>query len=156
MNMNATLLGQTISFILFVWFCKKYVWPPLMAAIEKRQQEISDGLAAAQRGQKDLELVQERVKKQLKEAKQEASLIVEQAVKRQNEIIAQASILAQQEREKLLNQAHAEIESERRNAREELRKQVAHLAVVGAEHILRQKVDAAVHADELNRLASGL
>lgn len=156
MNINATLLGQTISFILFVWFCKVYVWPPLMAAIEKRQKEISDGLEAAKRSQKDLELVQAKVKEQLKDAKKEANAIVENAVKRQNEIIAQASVLAQDERNKMLNKAHSEIESERHALREEMRKRVAELVVKGAEQIIQQKIDASSHSEQLDKLASEL
>ncbi len=156
MNLNATLLGQTISFILFVWFCKQYVWPPLMIAIEKRQQEIADGLAAAQRGQKDLELAQEKAKSQLKEAKVQASKIVEQAMKQQDEIIAQASILAHQEREKILKQAKVEIESAHQALREELRKKVSQLAIVGAEHLIKQNLDTAMHQTQLTQFISEL
>ena len=154
MNINATLLGQTISFILFVWFCKAYVWPPLIAAIEKRQKDISDGLEAAKRSQKDLELVQAKVKEQLKDAKKEANAIVENAVKRQNEIIAQASVLAQHERDKLLNKAHAEIESERHVRKKCVNVLHSRLSKVRANYSRKNR--CFIHTAQLDKLASEL
>ena len=134
MNMNATILGQAIAFILFVWFCMKYVWPPLMAAIEKRQKEIADGLASAERAKKDLDLAQANATDQLKKAKAEA----------------------EQERTKIVTQAQAEIEAERKRAREELRKQVAILAVAGAEKIIERSVDEAANSDIVDKLVAEL
>uniref|UniRef100_A0A182S5T6 ATP synthase F0 sector subunit C n=2 Tax=cellular organisms TaxID=131567 RepID=A0A182S5T6_9DIPT len=103
-NLNATILGQAISFILFVWFCMKYVWPPIMAAIEKRQKEIADGLASAERGRKDLDLAQAHATDQLKTAKAEAQVIIEQANKRKAQIMDEAKAEAEQERNKIVAQ----------------------------------------------------
>ncbi|MEX9246915.1 F0F1 ATP synthase subunit B, partial [Salmonella enterica] len=104
MNLNATILGQAIAFILFVWFCMKYVWPPLMAAIEKRQKEIADGLASAERAHKDLDLAKASATDQLKKAKAEAQVIIEQANKRRAQILDEAKTEAEQERTKIVAQ----------------------------------------------------
>ncbi|GHL61966.1 ATP synthase subunit b [Escherichia coli] len=124
MNLNATILGQAIAFVLFVLFCMKYVWPPLMAAIEKRQKEIADGLASAERAHKDLDLAKASATDQLKKAKAEAQVIIEQANKRRSQILDEAKAEAEQERTKIVA-GGAESEAERKRAREELRKQVA-------------------------------
>ncbi|HBV7215920.1 TPA: F0F1 ATP synthase subunit B [Klebsiella pneumoniae] len=154
MNMNATILGQAIAFVIFVWFCMKYVWPPLMAAIEKRQKEISDGLASAERAKKDLDLAQANATDQLKKAKAEAQVIIEQANKRRSQILDEAE--AEQERTKIVAQAQAEIDAERKRAREELRKQVAILAVAGAEKIIERSVDEAANSDIVDKLVAEL
>lgn len=156
MNMNATLLGQAIAFFLFVVFCMKYVWPPLMEAIEERQAKIADGLAAADRAAKDLNLAQANASEQLKEAKHAASELIEQANKRKAQIVDEAKAEAQAEREKILAQGLAEIESERNRARDELRQQVATLAVIGAERILERSIDKDAHADLLNKVTAEL
>lgn len=156
MNLNATLLGELIAFAVFVLFCMKFVWPPLIGAIEARQQKIADGLAASDRAEQDLRLVQEKVKQQLVEAKTQASALIDQAKKREQQIIDEASVKAQSEREKILAQAKAEIDAERIKAREELRKQVAVLAVAGAEKILQRSIDAAAHSDILEKLVAEL
>lgn len=156
MNLNATLLGELIAFAVFVLFCMKFVWPPLIGAIEARQQKIADGLAAFDRAEQDLRLVQEKVKQQLVEAKTQASALIDQAKKREQQIIDEASVKAQSEREKILAQAKAEIDAERIKAREELRKQVAVLAVAGAEKILQRSIDAAAHSDILEKLVAEL
>jgi F-type H+-transporting ATPase subunit b len=134
----------------------KFVWPPLIGAIEARQQKIADGLAASDRAEQDLRLVQEKVKQQLAEAKTQASALIDQAKKREQQIIDEASVKAQSEREKILAQAKAEIDAERIKAREELRKQVAVLAVAGAEKILQRSIDAAAHSDILEKLVAEL
>ena len=113
MNLNATILGQAIAFVLFVLFCMKYVWPPLMAAIEKRQKEIADGLASAERAHKDLDLAKASATDQLKKAKAEAQVIIEQANKRRSQILDEAKAEAEQERTKIVAQAQAEIEAEK-------------------------------------------
>ena len=154
MNMNATILGQAIAFVIFVWFCMKYVWPPLMAAIEKRQKEISDGLASAERAKKDLDLAQANATDQLKKAKAEAQVIIEQANKRRSQILDEAKAEAEQERTKIVAQAQAEIDAERK--REELRKQVAILAVAGAEKIIERSVDEAANSDIVDKLVAEL
>ncbi len=156
MNLNATLLGELIAFAVFVLFCMKFVWPPLIGAIEARQQKIADGLAASDRAEQDLRLVQEKVKQQLAEAKAQASALIDQAKKREQQIIDEASVKAQSEREKILAQAKAEIDAERIKAREELRKQVAVLAVAGAEKILQRSIDATAHSDILEKLVAEL
>jgi len=155
-NMNATLLGQAIAFFFFVTFCMKYVWPPLMEAIEERQAKIADGLVAADRAAKDLNLAQANASEQLKEAKHAASELIEQANKRRAQIVDEAKAEAQAEREKILAQGLAEIESERNRARDELRKQVATLAVIGAEKILERSIDKDVHAELLNKVTAEL
>ncbi len=156
MNMNATLLGQAIAFFLFVVFCMKYVWPPIMEAIEERQKKIADGLAAADRAAKDLNLAQANAADQLKAAKRAASELIEQANKRKAQIVDEAKVEAQAEREKILAQGMAEIEAERNRARDELRKQVATLAVIGAEKIIGRSIDMEAQTDILNKLTAEL
>ncbi|AEY00204.1 ATP synthase F0 subunit B [Oceanimonas sp. GK1] len=156
MNMNATILGQTIAFIIFVWFCMKFVWPPIMGAIEKRQKEIAEGLSSAERAKKDLALAQTNATEQLKEAKLQSAQIVEQANKRKAQIIEDATREAQAEREKILAQAQAEVEAERNRVKEELRKQVAALALVGAERILERQIDAAANSDIVEKVVAEL
>ncbi len=154
MNFNATLIGQMITFVIFVWFCMKYVWPPLMAAMEERKARIADGLAAAERGQKDLELAKSRVSEDLKEAKQQAQEIIAQAQKRASEIIDEAKGAAEQEAEKIRSAASADIDQQINSAREQLRKEVAALAVAGAEKILEREVDAKAHSKVLEELTA--
>lgn len=156
MNINATLLGELIAFIVFVLFCMKYVWPPIMGAIEDRQKKIADGLAASERGEKDLELAQQKATEQLKEAKAQAADIIEQAKKRANQIIDEETQRGHAEREKIVAQGHTEIEAERNRAKEELRKQVAALAVTGAERILGREIDAAAQSDIVEKLVAEL
>ena len=156
MNINATLLGQAISFMLFVWFCMKLVWPPLIAAIEERQKKIADGLAASDRAAKDLELVQAKMAEQLKDAKVQAAAIIEQANKRKALILDEARTEADAERQKIIAQGQAEIDAERKRAREELRKQVAALAIAGAEKILERSVNEAANSDIVDKLVAEL
>ena len=156
MNINATLIGELIAFIVFVGFCMKFVWPPIIAAIEARQQKIADGLAASDRAETELLLAQENAKKQLVDAKAQASALIDQAKKREAQIIDEAAVKAQAEREKILAQAKAEVEAERIRAKEELRKQVAVLAVAGAERILQRSIDEAAHSDILEKLVAEL
>ena len=156
MDINMTILGQTLAFVLFVLFCMKFVWPPLMAAIEKRQKEIADGLSSAERAKKDLDLAQNKAMEQIKEAKQQAAEIIEQANKRRAQIIDEANQDAMGEREKILKQAQTEIEAERNRAKEELRKHVALLAVAGAEKILERQIDKAANSDLVDKLVAEL
>ncbi len=154
MSINATLLGQAISFALFVWFCIKFVWPPLMNAIEERQKRIADGLADADRAVKNLELAQAKATDQLKEAKVTANEIIEQANKRKAQIVEEAKAEADAERAKIIAQGKAEIENERSRVKDDLRKQVAALAVLGAERILERSIDPAAHSDIVNKLVA--
>ncbi|OUS26663.1 F0F1 ATP synthase subunit B [Thalassotalea sp. 42_200_T64] len=156
MNVNLTLVGELIAFVVFVIFCMKFVWPPIIAAIEDRQKTIADGLAASERAAKDLELAQDKAKAQLKEAKAQAAEIVDAAKKRETQMIEEAAGKAQAEREKIIASGQAEIESERNRAREELRSQVAVLAVAGAEKILERSIDAAAHSEILDKLVAEL
>ncbi len=156
MNLNATLLGELIAFTVFVLFCMKFVWPPLMNAIETRQQKIADGLAASDRAEKDLALARDKAKDQLKDAKAQAAEIIEQARKREAKMIEEAAQKANAERDTILAQTKAEIEAERNRLREDLRKQVAALAVAGAERILQRSIDEAAHSDILEKLVQEL
>jgi len=155
-NFNATLLGQSVAFLLFVWFCMKYVWPPLMNAIEERQKRIADGLANADRAVKDLELAQAKATDQLKDAKANANDIIEQANKRKAQIVDEAKAEADDERTKIIAQGYAEIEAERNRVKEDLRKQVATLAIIGAERILERSIDEAAHSDIVSKLVAEL
>ena len=154
MNFNATLIGQTITFIVFVWFCMKYIWPPLMAALDERNARISEGLAAAQRGQQDLEEAQAKVGESLGEAKQQAQEIINQAQKRANEIVDEAKDAARGEADKIKAAATADIDQQINSAREHLRKEVSSIALAGAEQILKREVDARAHAVVLDELVA--
>ncbi|NQY03540.1 MAG: F0F1 ATP synthase subunit B [Halieaceae bacterium] len=156
MNINLTLIGQMIAFFGFVWFCMKYVWPPIVAAMAEREQKISDGLAAAERASHDLELAQEKAIERLKEAKHEAASIVESANKRANQIIEEAKVAAQTEAERVKTSARAEIEQETNRAREALRGQVATLSLVGAEKVLGATIDRDAHSELVDKLAAEL
>ena len=153
---NATLIGNLIAFTVFVLFCMKYVWPPIIGAIEERQKKIADGLAASERGVKDLELAQSKVTGQLKEAKIQAAQIIEQAKKRGSQIVDEEAQRGHQERENIIAQGYSEIEAERNRAKEDLRKQVSALAVAGAEKILERQIDAAAQSDIVEKLVAEL
>lgn len=152
MNINATLLGQTIMFIMFVWFCMKFVWPPIMSALSERKKLIADGLAAGERGKHELELASRRASESMHEAKQKAAEVIAQAEKRASQIVEEAKNAAKEEGDRLVAGAKAEIDQEVNRARETLRQQVADLAVAGAEKILRREVDANAHAELLTAL----
>jgi F-type H+-transporting ATPase subunit b len=154
MNFNATLIGQMITFAVFVWFCMKYIWPPLMAALDERNARISEGLAAAQRGQQDLEEAQAKVGESLGEAKQQAQEIINQAQKRANEIVDEAKDAARDEADKIKTAATADIDQQVNSAREHLRKEVSSIALAGAEQILKREVDAKAHAAVLDDLVA--
>ena len=156
MNINLTLIGQAIAFAIFVWFCVKYVWPPITAAMEARQKKIADGLSAADRASLDLELAQEKAAQQMRQAKEEAAGLIDQANKRAAQIVEASKGDARKEGEKLIEQAHAEIQQERVQARDALRTEVAVLAIAGAEKILEATVDAKAHSEMLDKLAAQL
>jgi F-type H+-transporting ATPase subunit b len=154
MNFNATLIGQMITFAIFVWVCMKYIWPPLIAALEERNARISEGLAAAQRGQQDLEEAEIKVKESLNEAKSQAQEIINQAQKRANEIVDEAKEGAREEADKIKVAATADIDQQVTAAREQLRKEVSSIALAGAEQILKREVDAKAHAAVLDDLVA--
>jgi F-type H+-transporting ATPase subunit b len=153
MNINLTLIGQLVSFVVFVWFTMKFVWTPIMAALEARKKEIADGLAAAERGQHEQELAKERAKETLHDSKQQAAEIVNQAHKRANEIIEEAKNDAKAEGERMLTAAKTEIEQEMNRSREVLREKVAVLVVSGAEKILQKEIDSEAHKDVIENVA---
>ena len=154
MNINLTLFGQLISFVLFVCFTMKFVWPPIVKALEERKAKIADGLAAGERGQHEQQLAQQRAKEQLVEAKKKAAEIVVKAEKRATEIVEEAKGDARVEGERLLKAAQAEIEQETNKAREQLRGKVAELAIAGAEKILRKEINADAHRDIVDAVAN--
>ena len=156
MNINLTLIGQSITFFVFVWFCYAFIWPPLVNALADRKKQIADGLAAAERGQHEQELAEKKAAEHLKEAKVQAADIVSQAQKRANEIVDEAKDDARSEAERITAGANAEIEQEVNRAREHLRQEVVTLAIAGAEKVLKREVDAAAHASTLDELAAKL
>ena len=151
-----TLLGQMISFAILIWFTVKFIWPPLMAAIEERQQKIAEGLAAADNAQKNLAQAQDKVNEELKAARSKANEIIEQAHQRANQLIdaAKSDAIAEGNRQRAL--AEAEIEAAANRAKEDLRKQVSALAVNGAEKLLKREIDANAHRALIDDLAAQL
>lgn len=156
MNFNATLIGQMITFGLLVIFTMKYVWPPIMRAMQDRQKRIAEGLASAERGVREQELAMAKAAELLKEAKQQAAEIVSQAQRRANEIVEQAKDDARGEGQRQLAAAQAEIEQETNRAREQLRKEVAGIAVAGAGRVLKKEIDERAHAQMLDDLVAQL
>lgn len=156
MNLNLTLIGQAISFAFFVWFCMKFVWPPVIAALEERSKKIADGLEAANRASRDLELAQEKATHTLRESKEQAAEIIEQANKRANQIIDEAKEQALADGQRLRDAANSEIEQDVVRAKEALRAQVSQLALIGAEKILGASVDEKAHSELVEKLAQEL
>ncbi|HBN14382.1 F0F1 ATP synthase subunit B [Pseudohongiella sp. SYSU M77423] len=156
MNLNATIIGQTIAFAVFVWFCLKYVWPPITQALAERQKKIAEGLEAADRAQRDLSLAQNKAADDLREAKIKSAEIIDMANKRANQIVDEAKEKARDEGQRLIAGAKAEIEMEVQRAKEELRAQVAAIAIAGAEKILESSVDKAANEELVKKLASEL
>ena len=156
MNPNMTFFGQMLSFAILVWFTMKFIWPPLNAAIEERQKKIAEGLAAAERSQKDLAQAQQSADAALREARVKANEIIEQAHQRANQIVDQAKTDAAVEATRQKAMADAEIVAAQNRAREDLRKQVSVLAVSGAEKLLRREIDANAHKALLDELAAQL
>ena len=156
MDINLTLIGQSIAMLVFVWFCMKFIWPPIIEAIEERQKQIEDGLAAADRGQEKLVQAQAEADELVEEARHQATTILDQANARANEIVADGKADGAKERERQLAAATAEIEQESNRAREELCGQVSAVALAGAEKILNREIDAKMHDDILGKLAQEL
>ncbi len=148
-----TLLGQMVTFLVFVWVVMTKVWPPLMGAVEERRKKIADGLAAAERGQQDLAKAESRVDELVNEARGQAAEILDQARARANEIISEGKAEGQRERERQLHAAQAEIAQETNRVREELRGQVSAIAIAGAEKILKREIDDKAHQDLLADMA---
>ena len=154
MNINATLIGQSVAFLIFVLFCMKFVWPPVITALHERQKKIADGLDAANRAARDLELAQEKAGQQLRDAKAQAAEIIEQAKKRGTQIVDEAREQARVEADRVKAQAQAEIEQELNSVKDALRAQVGSLAVGGASKILGKAIDQNAHAELVNQLAA--
>ncbi len=156
MDINLTLIGQTIAMIVFVWFCMKFIWPPILNALEERQKQIEEGLAAADKSQEALEAAEAEAQQIIAEARQQATGILDQAHARANEIVAEGKDAGVKERERQLAAAKAEIEQETNKAREELRGQVSAIAIASAEKILNREIDGKAHEDILGKLAQEL
>jgi F-type H+-transporting ATPase subunit b len=156
MNINLTLFGQTITFILFVWFCLKFIWPHIIKAMEDRKTQIADGLAAGERGRHEKELAEQRAVEVIREAKDQAKEILAQANKRGDEIVDDAKGDGRAEGERMLRAAEAEMEQQMNQAREQLRADVVKLALQGAQQVLGRDVDEKAHTEQLNRLAAQL
>ena len=156
MNLNLTLFAQAATFALFIWFTVKFVWPPLLRAIEARQKTIADGLAEAERGRSSLADAQKQTDVLLREARARAQEIMVSAEKAASQRVEESKAQARSEGERLVAAAHAQIQQEVQSAKQVLREQVAQLAVAGAEKILRREVDAKAHADMLNQLKAQL
>ena len=149
MNMNLTLIMQAVAFALFIWFCAKFIWPPLTRAIETRQKQIAEGLQAGEQGRQSLASAQTRIEAMMNEAKQKAADIVATGEKFRTETIEAARGEAQAEKERIIAAGHAELEQEVTRAKESLRNQVADLAVAGARQILQREINPQAHADLL-------
>jgi len=156
MNINLTLIGQAISFAIFVSLCMKYVWPPIMTAMRERQDKIAQSLAAAEQGAQRQEEAEREVESMLQDAKAQAAEIVAQAQKRGNEIVEESKTTARSEGERLKAAAQSEIDQEVVTAREDLRKQVGSIAVAGAGKILGSEVNADSHAKVIDDLVGQL
>ena len=156
MSFNLTLIAQAVAFALFIWFTIKFVWPPLLRAIEARQKQIADGLAAGEQGRQSLEVSKRKSDEAIAEARSRAAEIIAQAEKRDAQMIEAAKTAAKAEGDREKAAAKAEIQQEASRAREQLRDQVAMLAVAGAEKILRREVDARAHAELLDGIKKQL
>ncbi len=156
MSINATLIGQMITFVLLVWFTMKYIWPPLIGALEERKKKIVDGLAAAERGQQDMVNAEGKAKDYLKDAKSQAAEIVSLAQKRAAEIVEESKQDARKEGERLISAAQGEIEHEVQQAKDDLRQQVSVLAISAAEQILKKEVDKSKHVEILETVSDQL
>jgi F-type H+-transporting ATPase subunit b len=156
MNINLTLIGQSIAFAVFVWFCMKFIWPPLLSVLNERKTKIADGLAAAERGHHEKELAEKRAKEVLREGKEQVKEILAQAHKRADEIVDEAKQNAKSEGERIIVGARAEIDQEMNQARENLRGEVVSIALAAAEQVLEREVDSAAHNEVLQKFAAQL
>jgi F-type H+-transporting ATPase subunit b len=153
MNLNATLFIQTLVFVILGWVTMKFIWPPLIAAIEERQRKIAEGLASAEKGEKSLAEAHAAANEIVKEARVQAMKIVDQANRRSNELVEEARGTALAEGQRLIGEAREEVSLETNRARQQLSKEVAALAVAGASKLLSREIDAKAHADILEQLA---
>ncbi len=156
MSINATLIGQIITFALLVWFTMKYIWPPLFNSLEERKKKIADGLAAAEKGQEEMLLAEKKAKGFLKTAKDQSSDIVSLAQRQANEIVEESKNTAKKEGDRLILAAKAQIEQEVQQSKETLRKEVAALAVSAAEQILVAEIDKTKHQEIVEKISKSL
>lgn len=156
MNINLTLIGQSITFLIFIAFCAKFVWPALINIMAEREKKIAEGLQAADRAGKDLELAQKNAAQQMQDAKQQASAIIDQANKRANQIVEEAKEQARLEAERIKTAAEADVAQQVQRAKEELRGKVATLALIGAERVLGSAIDPKAHSAMVDKLANEL
>ena len=152
MNVNASLFGQMITFAIFVWFTMKFVWPHIMSALEERKKTISDGLAAGERGQRELELAQHKSAEMIKQTKLQSAEMLDDAKQRANRLVEEAKGAAREEGKRQLELAKGDIEQEKQKAHDALLKQFSALAVAGAEKILQKSIDASAHAQLMDEL----
>ena len=156
MNINLTLIGQTIAFIVFVWFCLKFIWPHIIKAMDERKTRIAEGLAAGERGLHEQELAKQRAVTLIREAKEQAKEILAQAHRRGDEIVDEAKNDGRVEGERMLRAAESEIQQQINQTREQLRTEVVKLSLQGAQQVLGREVDEKAHTEQLNRLAAQL
>ena len=156
MNLHATLIGQLIAFAIFVWFCMKFVWPPIINAIETRQSQIANALASAEEAKKEQADNKALAEQEISNAKIKAQEILDAANKRRNEVLDEVKIEAEELRAKIVEQGYAEVEAERKRVQEELRVKVASLAIAGAEKIVGRTVDEAANNDIIDKLVAEL
>ncbi|MBT8061273.1 MAG: F0F1 ATP synthase subunit B [Xanthomonadales bacterium] len=152
MNINATLILQSIAMMIFVWFCMKFIWPPLLKAMDERREKIADGLAASDRAEKELAAAKVKADEEIRQARDKAGEIVDQANQRHSQILEQAKDDAVSEKKRQVAAAESEIGLAANQAREELRTSVASLAVLGASRILEKEIDAEAHRELLDKL----
>jgi F-type H+-transporting ATPase subunit b len=153
MDLNLTLLGQMLTFIVFVWFTMKYVWPPMDQALKERQQKIADGLAAAEQGERDLAQAEHKVSDMLRESKIQASQIIDEAVKRASHVMEEAKEAARLDGARIKANAQTEVDQQVQLAKEKLRQHVGHVAILAAEKILVRSIDPEKHADLIEQAA---
>jgi len=156
MNFNFTLIGQLLAFILFVWFCMRYVWPPMIQILEEREKEVADGLEAASRGKRELEEANTQRAVIVDEAKKEAADLVSQAGQRANQMVEDAKSQAQEEADRIKTSAKADLEQAAKKAREEIRSEVSALVVSGAEKILGSEIDQEKNAEIIEEISKEL
>jgi F-type H+-transporting ATPase subunit b len=154
MDINATILGQFITFFVLVWFTMKYVWPPITKTMHDREKKIADGLAAADRSKQELEVAKHKSLSIIREAKQQASQIIEQANLHSAQLVEEAKTKAKEDGQRIVEMAQGEIDREVTQAKEALKNQVAALAIAGAEKIIQRKLDLSSHNDLLNDLVA--
>lgn len=154
MNINATILGQFITFAILVWFTYRYVWPPITKTLAERETKIAAGLEAAERSKRELEMAEQKVMAMIREAKSQASQIIEQANSHSAKIIEEAKSQAKIEGQRIVDLAEGEINRAVASAKEQLKSQLASLAIAGAEKIIQHQLDPAADNDLLNQLVT--